>query len=95
MGVIKETIQNFGQFWPFLVLWGPDGGPTDPSHLIFEVYHNLLYNIFKRDQPQVIGSIRLGVIKETIQDFGQFWPFLVLWGPCGGLYGPLIPHFGS
>ena len=43
----------------------------------------------------IIGSIRLGVIEETIQDFGQFWPFLVLWGPCGGPYGPLTPHFGS
>ena len=30
-----------------------------------------------------------------IQDFDQFWPFLVLWGPCGGPYGPLTPHFGS
>ena len=52
--------------------------PTDPSLLIWEVYHNLLLNIFKQDQPQVIGSIRLGVIKETIHDlinFGHFWSF--------------------
>ena len=32
---------------------------------------------------------------ETIQDFGQFWLFLVLWGPRGGPNGPLTPYFGS
>ena len=60
--------------------------PTDLSPLILEVYYN---------RPQIIGSIRLGVSKETIQGFGQFLPFLALWGPCGGPYGPLTPHFGN
>ena len=49
--------------------------PTDPSPLIMEVYHNLLQNIFKWDRLRVIGSIRLVDIKETIQDYGQFWQF--------------------
>ena len=68
--------------------------PTVPSSLILEVYHSLLLNIFNWNRPPVIGSIRLGA-KKSIQDFGKFWPFLVLWAPRGGPYGPLTPDFGG
>ena len=30
-----------------------------------------------------------------IQDFGQFWPFLVLWGPRGAPWEPPTPRIGN
>ena len=37
-----HKIQDFGQFWPYLGLWGPMGSPKGPFPLILEVYRILL-----------------------------------------------------
>ena len=78
-----KNIQDFGQFKPFLALWdclvGPPGGFILVLHSLLLSQHQISVTITK---SFYLSEMDGGQIQKNL-DFGQFWPFLVLWGPRG------------
>ena len=98
-----EKIQDFGQFQLFLALQNPTVGPQGvpfvgpPGFFILD-FQSLLLSL---NQISVtitkffhLSEMDGGKIRK-IQDIGQYWPSLVLWGPRGVHQSPPPPLFGS
>ena len=81
-----KILVNFSHFWTF---WAPLLGPRGSS---FSLFHSFLlspHQISVKITKVIYLSKMDGGKILKIQDFGQFWPFLVLLSPVGSPKDPL------
>ena len=74
------------RFWSVLVIFGPLGPPCWAPWGLHS-RHSFSTTLSALDQCNNNENFYLSEMDggkiQKIQDFGQFWPFLVLWGPRG------------